>query len=161
MARPVAQVAAQLEDRLATLGFELVEVEWAGSSNRPIIRIRVDRPEGEGPVTVDDCARASRGLEPWLDELGTLPERYVLEVSSPGVDRPLVRSRDFERFAGEDVVVKGGAPLLGRSRRLEGVLLGLAVEGERERIRLRLANGEEVEIPREKVSGAHLVYRWS
>ncbi len=160
MARPVAEVAAQLDDRLVALGFELVEVEWAGSKSRPIIRIRVDRPEGGGAVTVDDCAKVSRGLEPWLDELESLPERYVLEVSSPGLDRPLVRTRDFERFAGEDVVVKGGAPLVGRSRRLEGVLLGLVGEEGRERIQLRLPNGDEVEVPWEKVSGAHLVYRW-
>lgn len=91
-----------------------------------------------------------------------LPERYVLEVSSPGVERPLVRARDFERFAGEEVAVKGDGPLLeGRARRLEGVLLGLASGEAGERIRLRLPDGDEVEIPRESVTGAHLVYRWS
>jgi ribosome maturation factor RimP len=161
MATPVADVAEQMDDRVAALGFELVELEWAGSERRPIIRLRIDRLEGEGAVTVDDCAVVSRGLEPWLDELEALPERYVLEVSSPGVDRPLVRARDFERFAGEDVVVKGRALLAGRSRRLEGVLLGLTVDGEGEKVRLRLANGDEVEIPRDLVTGAHLVYRWS
>lgn len=160
MATPVAEVAEQLEDRVADLGFELVELEWAGSGRRPVIRIRVDRLDG-GAITVDDCARVSRGLEPWLDRLASLPERYVLEVSSPGVDRPLVRPRDFERFAGEDVVVKGARPLVGRSRRIEGRLLGLAREGEGGAIRLRLASGDEVEIPLESVSGAHLVYRWS
>ncbi len=162
MATPVAEVTEQLDDRVAALGFELVDLEWAGSTRRPIIRIRVDRREGEGAITVDECAVVSRGLEPWLDELEALPERYVLEVSSPGVERPLVRGRDFRRFAGQEVAVKGDGPLLeGRARRLEGILLGLADDEAGERIRLRLPDGEEVEIPRESVKGAHLVYRWS
>lgn len=161
MARALAEVAEQLDARVEALGFELVEVEWAGSSQRPVIRLRVDRPEGEGSVTVDECARVSRAIEPWLDELASVPEKYVLEVSSPGVDRPLVRPRDFERFAGEQVVLKGKTPLAGRSRRLEGLLLGWVSEGEGERIRLRLSNGDEVEVPRELVTRAHLVYRWS
>ena len=161
MGRPLAVVAKQLDARVEAIGFELVDVEWAGSSQRPVIRLRVDRLEGEGSVTVDDCARVSRGIEHWLDELPSVPEKYVLEVSSPGVDRPLIRPRDFERFAGEDVVLKGKNPLAGRSRRLEGLLLGWVSDGEGERIRLRLSNGDEVEIPRELVTGAHLVYRWS
>ena len=97
MARPVREVEQELEARIATLGYELVEVEWAGSSHRPIVRIRIDWPgdAGSEAIGVDDCARVSRALEPWMDEMGAMPERYVLEVSSPGVDRPLVRPRDF------------------------------------------------------------------
>lgn len=161
MGRPLTQVAEQLDARVEAIGFELVDVEWAGSSKRPVIRLRVDRPEGEGSVTVDECARVSREIERWLDELESVPEKYVLEVSSPGVDRPLIRPRDFERFAGEDVVLRGKTPLAGRSRRLEGLLLGWVADGEGERIRLRLSNGDEVEVPRELVTGANLVYRWS
>lgn len=163
MATSVPEVAAQMEDRVAALGFDLVELEWAGSKRRPIIRLRVDRQEGQGNITVDECAVVSRGLEEWLDELADLPERYVLEVSSPGVERPLVRSRDFERFAGQEVALKGDASLAeGRGRRLEGVLLGIGVgeEGE-EQIRLQLPDGQIVIVPKESVRGAHLVYRWS
>jgi ribosome maturation factor RimP len=159
MAAPVAPVADQLEARVAELGFELVQTEWAGSSRRPIIRIRIDRPEGKGTVTVDDCAVVSRGLEPWLDEVEALPERYVLEVSSPGVDRPLVKPRDYERFAGEEVAIRGNDLLAGRARRLEGVLLGLTSDGGR--IRLRLPDASEVEVPLDEVTGAHVVYRWA
>lgn len=161
MARPVAEVAKELDARVEALGFELVEVQWAGSMNRPIIRLRVDRPEGDGSVTVDECAQVSRALEPWLDETAAVPEQYVLEVSSPGVDRPLVRVRDFERFAGEDVVLKGKSPLAGQSRRLEGRLLGFDAGDDGGVIRLRLANGDEVRVPRELVTRANLVYRWS
>jgi ribosome maturation factor RimP len=163
MARPVPEVARELESRIDGLGYELVDVEWAGSSHRPLIRIRIDlgpgRP-GDG-VSVDDCARVSRALEHWIDELGTMPERYVLEVSSPGVDRPLKRPRDFERFVGKKIAVKRSAPLAGRTTRLEGELLGLADGGTgEERVRLRLPGGEEIEIPRNEITGAHLVFEW-
>jgi ribosome maturation factor RimP len=96
-----------------------------------------------------------------MDELEGMPERYVLEVSSPGVDRPLKRSRDFERFAGKKIAVKGSAPLAGRANRLEGELLGLVASGTgEERVRLRLPGGDEVEIPRTEITGAHLVFEW-
>ena len=163
MAKPVPEVDRELASRLQQCGYELVEVEWAGSSRGPILRIRIDRP-GAGAaeaILVGDCARVSRALEPWLDEVGSMPERYVLEVSSPGVERPLVRPRDFERFAGKKIAVKGSAPLVGRATRLEGELLGLAPRGEgEERVRLRLPDGDEVEIPRSEITGAHLVFEW-
>jgi ribosome maturation factor RimP len=147
-----------LEERLEALGYELVELERAGAKTRPIIRLRIDRPEGG--VTVDDCARVSRSLEPFLDQVPGLGDRYVLEVSSPGVERPLVKRRDFERFAGREVALKGRNPLAGRGRRLQGTLLGVVGEGEEERVRLRLTEGEEVEIPRKEIARAHLVFRW-
>jgi ribosome maturation factor RimP len=163
MARPVPEVARELEFRIDQIGYELVDVEWAGSSHRPLIRIRIDLAPGQrgDGVTVDDCARVSRALESWLDELETMPERYVLEVSSPGVERPLRRPRDFERFVGQKIAVKGPAPLAGRASRLEGELLGLAAGGtEEERVRLRLPGGDEVEIPRTEITGAHLIFEW-
>lgn len=164
MARAIPEVAREMERRVAELGYELVEVEWKGSSRRPIIRLRVDRPDsipGETGVTVDQCAEVSRGLEPWLDELDALPETYVLEVSSPGVERPLVRVRDFDRFAGESIAIKGDGPLVeGMARRLEGELLGLGGTEEEPRVRLRLPSGQEVEIDHALVKGAHIVYHW-
>ena len=115
--RAVPEVESELENRVGTLGYELVELRWGGSKTRPVLKLRIDRQDsvkGEG-VTVDDCAVVSRALEEWLDQREGLSERYVLEVSSPGVDRPLVRARDFERFAGERVAVKGKEVLLGRA----------------------------------------------
>ena len=110
---------------------------------------------------MDECAVVSRALESWLDENEGLSERYVLEVSSPGVDRPLVRPRDFERFRGERIAVKGKEMLLGRSTRLEGELMGLEGEGtDEEEVRLRLPSGEEVGIPRSEIRKAHLVFTW-
>lgn len=164
MGTEVREISQELEARVEALGFELVEAEWAGSAKRPILRLRVDRPDavsGESGITLDECAQVSRGLEPWLDEHPAMAERYVLEVSSPGVNRPLVRERDFRRFAGEYVAVRGKDVLAGRARRLEGTLLGAGVDEEgAATIRLRLNSGEEVEVPWVEVTRAHLVYRW-
>lgn len=156
------ELERELEQRVEELGFELVDLERAGSSRRPILRMRIDRPEGgEGQgITTEDCSRVSRALEPHLDGWPGLAPTYVLEVSSPGVERPLVRRRDFERFAGSTVALHGKAPLAGRSRRLEGELLGVTGEGAEERVRIRVAGGEEVDVPRAEVTRAHLVFRW-
>lgn len=153
----------ELEQRIEELGFELVELERAGSGARPILRVYVDRPDsrpGEPGVSLDDCVAVSRALEPHLDAREDLSDRYVLEVSSPGVERPLVRRRDFERFAGAEVALRGKEPLAGRARRLQGILAGISGEGADEKVRLALPDGEEVDVPRREITGANLVYRW-
>ena len=158
MGKAVLEVDKELESRLEALGYELVVAEWAGSSKRPLLRLRIDTPAsapGQG-VTVDDCRVVSRALEGWLDAVAAMPERYVLEVSSPGIDRPLVREADFERFRGEWIAVKGRTVLAERARRLEGELLGLEEGG----VRLRLKDGAEVSVPKTEITGAHLVFRW-
>ncbi len=160
MGKVVLEVDRELESRVEALGYELVVAEWAGSSKRPLLRLRIDTPAsapGQG-VTVDDCTAVSRALEGWLDAVESMPERYVLEVSSPGIDRPLVRDSDFERFRGEWIAVKGRTVLADRARRLEGELIGMDMdEGV---VRLRLGDGAEVSVPRSEITGAHLVFRW-
>ncbi len=165
MARPIPEIDRELETRIDALGMELVEVEWAGSDRRPILRVRVDFPDSEpgAGVTVNDCARASRELEPWLDDHPLLPEKYTIEVSSPGVERPLIRRRDFVRFAGEEVAIKGTAPLAGgKSSRLEGELAGVedGPEDEEYTVRIRRKGGDVVAIPRTQIVRAQLVFRW-
>ncbi len=161
--QPVPEIDRELERRVEDLGYELVEIRWGGSGRRPMLKLRIDRVDtipGQG-VTVDECAKVSRGLEAWLDEHEGLSAQYVLEVSSPGVDRPLVRARDFERFRGERVAVSGKEVLLGKATRLEGELLGLGeTETASEAVRLRLPDGEEVSIPRSEIRKAHLVFTW-
>ncbi len=161
--RLVPEIERELADRVEGLGYELVEVFWGGSGRRPQLKLRIDRADsspGAG-VTVDECARVSRALESWLDEHEALSKRYVLEVSSPGVERPLVRGRDFERFRGERVAVSGKEVLAGLATRLEGELLGLEGEGsEAEAVRLRLADGREVSIPRSEIRKANLLFAW-
>lgn len=159
-----AALARLLDERVEALGFELVELETAGTPRRPILRLRIDRPDSEPGrgVTLADCRQVSRALEAELDVRPGLPPGYVLEVSSPGVERPLVRRRDWERFVGREVALQGSAPLTGRAKRLQGELLGLAGADDEAgpRVRLRLADGEELEVPLAEVSRAHLVFRW-
>jgi ribosome maturation factor RimP len=156
------ELEREIDRRVEALGYELVDVERTGSRARPILRVRIDRPgsaPGEG-VTVDDCARVSRAIEEWLDTEATIAERYVLEVSSPGVERPLVRAADFTRFAGREVSVKTSSPLPNGSKRIEGELVGLDTASGEERVRLRLTDGSLIDIPRSDVARAQLIFRW-
>ena len=153
-------IRREAERRLLDLGIDLVSMDWAGSRSRPVVRFRIERsPMGDPPVTVDDCARVSRALESWLDEHEEIPERYVLEVSSPGVERPLSRLKDWERFTGESVAVVGHGVLAERSSRLEAKLLGLDLEPE-PTVRLRLGDGADVDVLLEDIKGAHLLFNW-
>jgi len=96
--------------RLETLGFDLADLRIGGTPNRPLVQVRIDCPPRA--VTVDDCATASRALEAWLDGGGPLGNRYVLEVSSPGIERPVRWHRHWVRFVGRDVNVR--LPGMGR-----------------------------------------------
>ena len=155
-------LSQDLETRVEALGYELVELEQLGTKTRPILRLRIDWPEGaaQQSVTVDDCAIVSRALETYLDTYEGLSDKYTLEVSSPGVERPLVRRRDFERFAGQPVALRGKTSLAERGRRLEGELLGVIERDGGEYVKVRLPKGEEVEVPRSDIDRAHLVFKW-
>ena len=112
--KPV-ELQTGFEARLARIGFELVQLEWAGHARRPVIRLRVEHEASDRVVSLDDCATVSRHMESWLDREATLPDHYVLEVSSPGLERPLTRDKDFRRFRGRRVVLKGSEVLCDRS----------------------------------------------
>jgi len=94
--------------RLEELGFDLADLRLGGTPQRPLVQVRIDWPasDPERRVTVADCARASRALEAWLDGGGPLGARYVLEVSSPGLERPVRWYRHWVRFVGRDVTAK-------------------------------------------------------
>jgi ribosome maturation factor RimP len=94
--------------RLEALGLDLADLRIGGTPNRPLAQVRIDWPPLEPPrqVTVEDCATASRALESWLDSAGLLGTRYILEVSSPGLERPLRWHRHWLRFVGRDVTAK-------------------------------------------------------
>jgi len=152
----------ELEAEIERLGFEFVDLERGGSKTRPVLRIRIDKPDsapGRG-VTIEDCTKVSRGLEKYLEERASVGDRYVLEVSSPGIERPLVRRRDFERFSGKEIAVKTKTPVGEHGKRVEGVLLGIQDTGGREQVRVELPTREIVEIARDEIVRAHLVFRW-
>jgi ribosome maturation factor RimP len=157
-----AELQKLTESAVERLGFEVVDLEWAGHRRRPILRLRIDKPESEPGrgVTVDDCARVSREVEAALDVRDDLSSSYILEVSSPGVDRPLRKRRDFERNVGSEIAVRGFEPLARGTKRIEGVLLGIEGAGEQEQLRIRIADGSEIEVPRSAVAKANLVFKW-
>ena len=113
---PDDSLVDEFRTRLGELGFELADLRVGGTPRRPLVRVRIDWPPATPArrVTVEDCARASRALEAWLDRDGSLGARYVLEVSSPGVERPLRWPEHWARFIGRDVRVR--MPGLGRVR---------------------------------------------
>jgi len=164
LAIPLPDLVDELDRRLSGMGFDLVEAVWVGSPRRPILRVKMDLPDsvpGKGGVTVDQCAEVSRALEPWLDEHPGISERYVLEVSSPGVERPLTRIRDWDRFKGQQVLVKGKDFPEGVGNRVEGEILGTEKgEGEGVMVAIRLPSGERILLRPERIQKAHLIYRW-
>jgi ribosome maturation factor RimP len=119
-----ADLRKLLEPGVEATGFELVDVEIAGSQHSPTLRVYIDGPVG---VNVDDCARVSRQLSALLDVEDPLPGQYTLEVSSPGLDRPLVKPEDFKRFVGETIKVKMHEPLQGR-KNFSGRLVDVAAD---------------------------------
>lgn len=143
------QIADLITPSLEANGFELVRVMLTGG-DQPTLQIMADRAD-ETPITVDDCADISRVVSAILDVEDPIKGAYTLEVSSPGIDRPLVRRKDFERFAGFEAKVETGAPIDGR-RRFRGRLLG--VDGDD--VRLALEEGEAA-IPLSAIDRAKLV----
>ena len=120
-----------------------------------MLDVRIDRRDG-APVTVDDCARASRAIEARLDGGAVIAERYRLEVSSPGVERPLRTAADFRRFAGRRVSVV--SPDLGG--RVEVTLVAVEGGAGAEEIVVRTPKGEERRLPLAAVSEARLAFHW-
>jgi ribosome maturation factor RimP len=142
------------------LGFELVTVERGGGKRRPLFRIRIDRPDsepGRSSVTVENCAAVSRAVNETLETHPEAPDDFIVEVSSPGVDRPLVKPRDYDRFAGQSVSVRGTGALHEGRRRIEGVLLGRTDDGRSVTVEVA---GERLDIPLAAIAKARLVFRW-
>jgi ribosome maturation factor RimP len=153
---PVTDALEQLiATQLEGLGFELFELRLGGSRSRPTVQIRIDRLDG-GTVTVDDCAVVSRAVEAWLDGNGTLGDRYVLEVSSPGLERPLRHAADWQRFVGRKASVS--SPALNGRAEVEIV----AVDGDpgAEVVLVRDERGQEQRVALADVKDARLAFHW-
>jgi ribosome maturation factor RimP len=159
-----ARVAAIVEPALVGIGYRLVRIRISGLDGCTV-QIMAERPDGS--MTIEDCEVVSRALSPVLDVADPIDRAYRLEVSSPGMDRPLVRRSDFERYAGHQIKVELAAPHDGR-RRFRGVLLGVqsldsqGLDSQVEAARIRrddAAPGEtgEVLLPIEDMAEAKLV----
>jgi ribosome maturation factor RimP len=138
-----ARVAALAEPILAGLGYRLVRVRVSGADG---CTVQVMAEKQDGTMLIEDCEAASRALSPVLDTADPIDRAYRLEISSPGIDRPLVRRSDFERYAGHVVKVEMERPLDGR-KRFRGVLAG--VDGATARIRNEDAKGTKSAEPAE------------
>lgn len=140
------RIADIIEPQVEAMGFRLVRVIHSGRDGGTV-QIMAERPDGS--MTVGDCAILSRGLGPALDAADPIADSYRLEVSSPGIDRPLVRPSDFSAFAGHEARIELKQPVEGRKRfrgEIEGfedgeVRLLVEIEGEAERKVIGLAKG--------------------
>src|SRR6478609_2444487 len=146
-----ARVAAIIEPVLGQIGFRLVRVRVSAAEGCTV-QIMAERPDGT--LTIDDCEDISRALSPVLDVADPIEKAYRLEVSSPGIDRPLVRKSDFDRYAGHLAKIETAVAVNGR-KRFKGTLAG--TEGDRARLaRDEAPEGEEavVSLPIEEMSEA-------
>jgi len=149
-----ARVAAIVEPVLDQLGFRLVRVRVSGTEGCTV-QIMAERPDGS--MTVEDCEEVSRALSPVLDVADPIDRAYRLEISSPGIDRPLVRKSDFDRHTGHLARIEMAVPVNGR-KRFKGSLAG--TEGDCARLtRDEAPEGEDatVLLPIEDMSEAKLV----
>lgn len=148
----VAVVEGLAAPLVAELGLELVDVEFVKEGGRWFLRLFIDK---EGGVTLDDCQAVSTRVGAKLDEVDPIAQPFFFEVSSPGIERPLKKDRDFARFRGRQVEVSTYAPVDG-SKRFVGELLGLDAGVVRLRLTQGPRAGEELAIERDRVAKARL-----
>lgn len=164
MADKATQITALLAPTVASLGVELIGVEYLPAPGSAVLRLYIDVPEADAAggrmVTIDDCEAVSREVSAQLDVEDPISGHYTLEVSSPGVDRPLFSAAQFARFVGEEAKVTLKLPQDGR-RRLQGRILG--VEGEIVRMEVEGVGGQPlvVDVAMGNVEKARLVPDWA
>jgi ribosome maturation factor RimP len=145
-----SRIADAVAPTLADMGYELVRVAILGTG-RPTVQIMADRADG-APIGVADCEQISHVLGAVLDVADLMPGAWNLEISSPGIDRPLTCRRDWQRFAGHRARAELFSAIDGR-RRFSGVILG----ADETHARLRLDDGAEVALPLKEIHRAKLV----
>lgn len=150
-----AQVASLVEPALVDLGFRLVRVHiMGGGKDSRILQIMAERPDGT--ISIDDCETISKQLSPMLDVADMISVAYRLEVSSPGIDRPLVRPSDFEDWAGYEAKIELSQPVDGR-RRFKGTLEGYEAGEVRIECDVEGAGPTLLGLPQSLISDAKLI----
>jgi ribosome maturation factor RimP len=143
------EIARIIEPSLEAMGYRVVRIAFIGARGATL-QIMAERTDAAA-MTVEDCAEISRAASALLDVADPIASAYTLEVSSPGIDRPLVRPEDYERFAGFEARIELARPLDGR-KRFRGRLLGRSDAGAR-----ILAETGEVTLPFDAIARAKLV----
>jgi len=138
-----------LEPAVTAVGCESVGIEYLPSGKQSLLRVYIDKPDG---VSVDDCSAVSYQVSGLLDVEDPVPGHYTLEVSSPGLDRPLFQARDFERIAGQQVKIRMRFPIEGQ-RNFRGLLQGL----QEQQVVIEEQDGKRVNLPLDQVEQARLV----
>ena len=140
----------ELAEQVATsMGMELVLVEIKGEGSHSVVRAYIDQPGG---ISLDDCERFSKRFSVSLDVEDWIPFSYVLEVSSPGINRPLVKDADFRRFYGKNAKVRTRLPIEGQSN-----FRGKIVSVNEGRLELEISPGKNIEIALTDIEKANLI----
>lgn len=145
-----ARIETLIAPSLEAMGYRLVRVAITGGRRSQVLQVMAERMD-ERPMSVEDCTEVTHTVSALLDVADPIEHAYVLEVSSPGIDRPLVRREDYERYRGYEAKLELAAPIEGR-RRFRGRLVGV----EADRVRLNLG-AEVVELPLARIQRAKLV----
>lgn len=146
--RIVAAIEQYAESVLESLGIELVEVQFRREGHGWVLRLYIDKEDG---VTIDDCATVSREISTWLDVEELIEHAYHLEVSSPGLERPLKKIKDYRRFAGRMARIKLREPI-----NEQKVFIGTIEEVDEEKVIL-LADGKPVNCVFDNIAKARLI----
>ena len=147
----IADIAKQIEPEVKSLGYELVRVAMIGGSSDPTLQVMAERPDTR-QLDLSDCEKISRQLSEWLDANDPIEGGYRLEVSSPGIDRPLTRLKDYADWAGHEARISLKEPR-GDRKQYSGTLQG--VDGET--VRLSGKDGQDYELPFSDIASAKLL----
>lgn len=149
MSSKIASIVYQMAEPIVEeQGVELVDVEYVKEGGQYILRVYLDKPEG---ISLDDCQNISSKLSDLLDEQDPIEGSYTLEVSSPGIDRPLKKDADFVRFSGQNVDISTYMAFQGKKKKFTGELVGL-----QDNKVVVLVDGERLEVPRDQISQVRL-----
>lgn len=155
--KKVTHIVEELVTPIVTeMGLELVDIEYVKEGKSWFLRVFIDSPTG---IDIDQCGVVSERLSEKLDEVDPIPHNYFLEVSSPGAERPLKKTKDFERAVGKNVYVKTYEPIDGQ-KEFEGLLT--AFDGQTVTVEVKVKTKKKtVTIPYEKVASARLAVIFS
>ncbi len=153
----VQNIEKLIQPLLNSLGVELVDLEYKREGRQMVLRLYLDRPGG---ITLDDCAEVSREFSTILDVEDCIPGEYTLEVSSPGLNRPLKKRSDFERAIGRLVKVKTFAQVADEKGNLRKTFLGTLQGLEGDAVAIQLTEGQRALIPFDQVAKANLEFEF-